>query len=410
MERRIQKLSALAASKANKPGRYSDGAGLWLQVTKAGTKSWLFRYMRYGKAREMGLGALHTISLSDAREKALQCRKLLQDGKDPIEEKRSTLQQARLDESKTLTFTECAEKYIEAHRSGWRNAKHITQWENTISTYATPIFGSLPVAGIDTTLVMKCLEEIWEKKPETASRLRGRIEAVLDWATAREYRKGENPARWRGHLNKLLPSRAKVAKVKHHKALPYSEIPAFMDKLRQQDGIAARAMEFLVLTATRTNETLGAQWSEIDMDAALWTIPAERMKAGREHRVPLSPRALDILRAMEELKQGDFIFPGRSFGKSLSNMACLMTLRRMKRTDLTAHGFRSTFRDWTAEVTSCPSEVAEMALAHTVSDKVEAAYRRGDLFKKREKLMKDWTAYCQLPAAKGETVVPMRRT
>ncbi len=392
--RQTLKLTALAVNKANKAGLYGDGAGLWLSVGKTGSKSWVFRFMLYGKAREMGLGALHTISLAEAREKALQCRKLLLDGKDPLEEKQATQQQRRLDAAKTTSFSDCAEAYIAAHRSGWKNTKHIAQWKSTLETYVYPKVEGLSVAAIDTGIVLQCLEPIWNEKPETASRLRGRIEAVLDWAKVRGYRKGENPARWRGHLDKLLPARSKVAKIEHHSALPYKQLPEFIKSLREQKGIAAQALEFAILTATRTGEIIGARWAEINLQEAVWIIPAARMKAGREHRVPLSARAIEILQEMEKIKQGDFVFAGARYGKPLSNMALLMTLRRMNRADLTAHGFRSTFRDWVSETTATPREVAEMALAHSIGDAVEAAYRRGDLFEKRRELMEDWAGFC----------------
>jgi integrase len=396
MARGLQKLSALAVSKASKAGLYGDGAGLWLQVSPAGAKSWLFRYMRHGKAREMGLGALHTVSLAEAREKARQCRVMLLEGKDPLAEKQAARQQERLTAAKTITFSECASAYVEAHRAGWRSAKHAAQWEATLKAYAYPAFEGLSVAAIDTGLVLQCLEPIWKEKTETASRLRGRIESVLDWAKVRGYREGENPARWRGHLDKLLPARSKVAKVQHHPSLPYADIPEFMEALRQREGIAPLALEFAILTATRTSEAIKATWQEIDLQAGIWIIPGERMKAGKEHRVPLSSRALEILHQMQALTQGEYVFPGMKYGKPLSNMALLMTLRRMGQEHVT-HGLRATFRTWTSETTAYPSDVAEMALAHTISDKVEAAYQRGDLFLKRQRLMEDWATYCTTP-------------
>jgi integrase len=409
MARGIQKLSALQVERTKKPGYYADGGGLYLQVTASGSKSWLFRFMLCGRAREMGLGPLHTVSLAEARLKASDCRRQLLEGIDPIEARKAARNAAQLTAAKSITFDKCAEAYIGAHRAGWKNAKHADQWENTIAAYASPVFGSFSVASIDTTLVMKCLEAIWATKAETASRLRGRIENILDWATVRGYRQGENPARWKGHLDKLLPARSKVAKVTHHPALPYSEIGDFIAALRSQEGVSARGLEFAILTATRTSETINATWNEFDLDAGIWTIPPERMKAGKEHRVPLSTRALEIIKALQETKQGDYVFPGARINKPLSNMAFLMTLRRMERSDLTAHGFRSTFRDWAAEMTAYPHEVAEMALAHAVGDKVEAAYRRGDLFEKRRRMMEDWASYCCTPKNVSETVVPIRK-
>lgn len=409
MARGIQKLSALKVDRAKKAGYYSDGGGLYLQVTGSGAKSWLFRFMLSGRAREMGLGPLHTVSLAEARIKAADCRKQLLEGIDPIEARKSARDAARLAATKSITFQKCADAYVEAHRAGWKSAKHAEQWENTLATYAFPVFGSLPVAGVDTALVMKCLEAIWASKAETASRLRGRIESVLDWAAVRGYRHGENPARWKGHLDKLLPARSKIAKVEHHAALPYTEIGAFMKALREQEGYSPRGLEFAILTATRTSETLNATWGEFDRKAGIWTIPAERMKAGKEHRVPLSARALEILKAMREVKQNDYVFPGARVNRPLSNMALLMVLRRMGRGDLTVHGFRSTFRDWAAEMTAYPSEVAEMALAHTVGDKTEAAYRRGDLFEKRRRIMQDWALYCDQEPVRSSKVTKIRQ-
>ena len=388
-------LTALRVGKEKKPGLYSDGLGLYLQVRAGGAKSWIFRYRTNGKLRDMGLGSATAVSLSQAREKAAACRSLRANGIDPIDTKREESAKSRAEFSRAMTFEQCAAAYIEAHRAGWKNAKHAAQWTATLATYAYPVFGTEPVAAVDTSMVLKVLEPIWNTKTETASRLRGRIESVLDWARVREFRHGENPAHWRGHLDHLLPKRSKVAAVKHHAALPYDQVPAFMASLRAEVGVAARALEFCILTASRTGEVLGARWSEIDIKAKVWTVPPERMKARREHRVPLSDRAMMILRQMRELPRDEFVFPGGKEKRPLSGMAFLMLLRRMKRDDLTAHGFRSTFRDWAAERTSFPREVAEMALAHTISDKVEAAYRRGDLFEKRRRLAEAWAAFCE---------------
>jgi len=335
--------------------------------------------------------------------------------------------QERLEAAKAITFKQCAESYIKTHRAGWRNRKHAAQWEATLATYAEPIIGALPVQAVDTALVMKVLEQevrdaldkptapLWTARPETASRLRGRMESILDWAKVRGHREGENPARWRGHLDKLLPARAKVRKVEHHAALPYDKLPDFTTVLRAQEGIAARALEFAILTAARTGEVIGARWGEIDIGEKLWTAPAMRMKAGKEHRLPLSARAVAILKEMKPLCQDGqneadaFVFPGGKHGKPLSNMAFLMLLRRMKHDDLTAHGFRSTFRDWAAERTNFPSEVAEMALAHAVGDKVEAAYRRGDMFKRRRRMMTAWATFCAASKqAADDNVTTMR--
>lgn len=374
---------------------YADGGGLYLQISRTGTKSWIFRFAMEGREREMGLGPLHTISLSDARLLAAEARKLKLKGQDPIEARKAERQAKRLDDARAMTFRQAATAYIEANKAGWKNAKHAAQWEATLAAYADPVFGALPVAAVDTSLVMKALEAIWSEKPETASRLRGRVESVLDWATVRGYRKGENPARWRGHLEKLLPARSKVKAVEHHAALPYRELPKFMTALREQAGSGARGLEFAILTAARTGEVIGATWEEFDLDAETWNVPKERMKAKREHRVFLSDSAVAVLKPLKGTARSKYVFPGGKDGKPLSNMAMLTTLKRMKRGDLTTHGFRSTFRDWAAEMTDYPSEVVEMALAHVVSNKVEAAYRRGDLFQKRKGLMSDWTAYCE---------------
>lgn len=393
MPRAINRLSPMKVSKTTAPGLYGDGGGLYLQITKAGVKSWLFRYMLDGKARGMGLGPLHTIGLAEARALALDCRRKLLDGIDPIDSRNAERTAQRVAAATEMTFEQCATTYIDAHRTGWKNAKHADQWTSTLKTYAYPVFDSLPVSAIDTALVMKVLEPIWNTKTETASRLRGRIESVLDWATVRNYRAGENPARLKGHLDTLLPKRSRVQKVEHHRALPYSEMGDFVRALRAEEGGAARALELLILTATRTNEVLGATWAEFDLDGAVWTIPAQRMKMGKEHRVPLSSRAVEIVKAQQALKQNDYVFPGTQYGKPLSNMSMLQLLKRMDRKDITVHGFRSTFRDWAGEITHYPREVCEAALAHGIKDKAEAAYARGDLFRKRAALMDDWATY-----------------
>jgi integrase len=394
MPRAIHKLTDMKVRNASKPGYLGDGGGLYLQVSRYGTKSWTFRYQINGRPREMGLGSVHTFSLKEARQRAQEHRKLLADGIDPIESRNADRQRQRLEAARAKTFDQCATAYIDAHRAGWRNAKHADQWTNTLTAYASPVFGDLPVADVDTAAVMRVLSPMWNDKTETASRLRGRIESVLNWAAVQGFRTGENPARWRGHLDKLLPKRSKVQKVQHHPALPYADAPAFMKKLGAQEGIAACALEFLILTAARTGEVIGAKWTEFDMEAKIWTVPAERMKAGRPHEVPLSPRAFALIQAQAAVKVGDYVFPGRRPRDPLSNMALLALLKRMGRSDLTAHGFRSTFRDWVAEQTGFPGEVAEMALAHVVSDKTEAAYRRGTMKEKRRQLMDEWSTYC----------------
>jgi len=404
----IHRLSALRVAKLKEAGYHGDGGGLYLQVSPAGTKSWVFRFKLNGRAREMGLGSLSTVTLADARGLAAECRRRLLDGTDPIEARKAVKELRRLEAAKAMTFAACATAYIDAHKASWRNAKHVSQWENTITTYTEPVFGTLPVQSIDTALVMRVLDPLWRDKPETASRLRGRIESILDWATVRGQRRGENPARWRGHLDALLPARSKVRAVQHHPALPYDEMGAFVEAVRAEEGVAALALEFLILTAARTGEVIGATWGEFDLEQKVWTVPAERMKGKREHRVPLSPSAVRILTAMQAICTGDYVFPGRKADKPLSNMAMLALLRRMGRGDLTSHGFRSSFRDWAAERTSYSREVAEAALAHAVGDKVEAAYRRGDLFEKRRRLMNEWAKHCHQVKAAGATVVSLR--
>ncbi len=398
------RLSAKAVAKQKHAGYFGDGGGLYLQVTPSGAKSWIFRYTLNGRAREMGLGSVRVVTLAEARHKAQQERKLLVEKIDPIENRNAHRTAQALDKARQITFGECAQKYIEAHRAGWRNEKHAYQWGLSFSETYCGRINALPVTDVDTPLVLEVLEPIWNTKTETATRLRARIERVLDWATTRGYREGENPARWRGHLQNLLSMRKKRDRVKHHPALPYEQIGAFIEALRAQGGTAARALEFTILTAARTGEVINARFEEFDLNKAVWTVPAARMKSGREHRVPLSPRTVEIVRA--QLDQGaDYLFPGAREGKPLSNMAMLMLLKkRLGRGDLTVHGFRSTFRDWTAERTSYPREVCEMALAHTIGDQTEASYRRGDLFDKRRKLMAEWAEHCERLSRAGKVL------
>jgi integrase len=403
-----KKLSAAKVASLKTPGLYGDGGGLYLQVTSPVARSWIFKFQRDGRQRMMGLGSLDIVTLAEAREKAIDSRRLLHDGNDPIEARRTVRAQVRLEAARSVTFRQCAEDYVKAHRAGWGSAKHAGQWENSVATYCYPVFGSLAVRDIDTSLVMRVLEPIWSTKAVTAGRLRNRIEAILDWATVREYRKGENPARWRGHLNKLLPKLGRVRKVRHFPALRYAEIGEFMASLRAQEGMSPRALEFLILTAARTGEVIGARWDELDLEAHTWTISVSRTKAGREHRVPLSPAAVAVIEEMRKVAQNDFVFPGAKRGQPISDMRMFDLLRRMGRGDLTVHGFRSTFRGWTAELTTYPREVAEMALAHVVEGKVEGAYRRGDLFEKRRRLMDEWAQYCATSISPGE-IVPIRR-
>lgn len=394
------KLTALKLKALTRPGRYGDGAGLWLQVRDADHRSWLFRYNgAAGQQRQMGLGPFPDVGLAEARDAAREARAAVRAGRDPIEERQQRKAEARAAASRAITFKQVSDKYLAAHEGAWRNEKHKYQWRATLDLASEQI-GKLGVDAITTGDVMRVIEPLWKTKTETASRLRGRIESVLDYATAHGWRTGENPARWRGHLAKLLPQPDKIAKVEHHAALPWKDIGAFMAELRDQDGVSALALGFCILTAARTGEVIGATWAEIDMDAAVWTVPAGRMKAGKEHRVPLTAPALSVLKQMTKLRESDVldepVFPGGKPGKAMSNMAMNMLLRRMGRDDLTVHGFRSTFRDWVAEATNHPRELAEKALAHTLRDETERAYQRGDLLDRRRELMADWATYCSI--------------
>ena len=402
MARQQKRLSALQVKNLSKPGLYGDGGGLTLQITARGSKSWLFRYMVAGKPYAMGLGPTHTVTLAEARQKALNARKLLIDGINPLVEKRQNEITDALASAKMMTFDQCATAYILAHKAGWKNAKHAAQWTNTLNTYASPVFGHLPVAEVDTGLGVKCLTPIWESKTETASRVRGRIESVLGWATTSGYRTGENPARWKGHLQNLLATINKSSRTKHHPSLPWQRIGAFMSALRVREGVSARAVEFAILTACRSGEVRGARWAEFDTAGKVWTIPAERMKAEREHEVPLSDAAIALLESIP--KVSDFVFAGTQ-GQSLSDMSLTTVIRRMNDDDkpvwtdpngkrITVHGFRSSFRMWAAEATNYPREVAEHALAHRLPDAVERAYQRGSQFAKRAALMTEWSVYC----------------
>lgn len=411
MPKKAKELSALVVSKLKTDGRYAVGgaAGLHLRVA-GGSRAWVLRLavgvrndgggQQVVHRRDIGLGSYPEISLAEAREKALELRKQVRNGVDPIAEKKIIKARAQLTVAKAKTFQECAEAYIEANRVGWKNPKHAQQWENTLSTYTYPVIGALSVAEIDTGLVLSVLQQktqdkqsLWLAKTETASRLRGRIESILDWASFRGYRQGDNPARWKGHLEHELPARNKVQKVEHHPALPYREIGVFMRKLQQCPGISARALEFAILTAARSGEVRGAKWSEIDLGKRIWIVPAERMKAEKEHRVPLSDPVILLLEQLPKLVDTDLVFPAPRGGQ-LSDMSLTAVLRRMNHGHITQHGFRSTFRDWAAETTSYPREVCEHALAHKLADGVEAAYQRGDLLVKRAGLMADWASYC----------------
>jgi integrase len=419
--RRTKRLTAVQVQQQRKPGLYPDGGGLYLQVTKSKdgniNRSWLYRYRSAkGRERMMGLGSMITTSLPTAREKAAAARRLRDRGTDPIEARNAQRVQARLDEAKAMTFDQCRDAFLANQKAGWKNAKHRDQWTSTLTTYVTPVFGNLSVQDIDVDLVLKVLEPIWSQKPETASRVRGRVEAVLDYAKVRGLRRGENPARWRGHLDKLLPARSKVRKVRHHPALPYPLIGAFMAELRDRGSISARALEFVVLTAVRTgditgdqkNDKPGAKWNQIDFEARVWTIPST--KTGKEHRVPLSDAAMALLKQMQPARQSEYIFAGARHGQSISNMAMTELLKGMgewqdkERQRITTHGFRSTFRTWSAECARFPEEIAKAALAHVVSDKVDAAYQRGDLFEKRRRLMQAWADFCTKAPTTGKVI------
>ncbi len=394
MGSRADELKPLAVKGITRRGANFVGGvpGLALVVHASGTRSWILRYKIGGRRRDMGLGSYDNVSLASARDAARAARAAITAGKDPIQD-RKTARSALISElAKGLTFSECATKYIETHESGWRNAKHAQQWRTTIERYANPVIGQMLVRDVGLPHVLRVLEPIWHKKTETAKRLRGRIESVLDWATVREYRTGANPARWKGHLDTLLAEPSKIAKTKHYQALPFDEMPGFMAALRSQAGVGARALELAILTAARSGEVRGATWSEFDLDAGVWTVPAGRMKASKEHRVPLSDAALAIVRTLKQTAVSQYVFPSLR-ETILSDMTLSAVLRRMK-VNAVPHGFRSTFRDWAAEKTEYPNEMAEMALAHTIGDKVEAAYRRGDLLEKRRQMMQDWAGHC----------------
>ena len=406
--RQLNRLSAKTVTLKKQPGLYCDGGGLYLQVTSSASKTWIFRFRspHTQKLRDMGLGPLHSVGLPEARDKAAAQRTALLNGLDPIEAREQESHRKAVEAAKAVTFSQCAASYIEAHRPRWRNEKHCYQWQQTIKSYCEPVIGSLPVQNVDTGSVLKVLEPIWVSKAETANRLRGRIESVLDWAKVRGYRSGENPARWKGHLNQLLPTLSRKDRVTHYRALPFSDVAGLILKLRALPSAAARCLEFTILTAARTNEAIKARPEEFDLPNATWTIPSSRMKAKREHRVPLSPRAVEIVRGYLNLKN-EYLFPGAHSGKAISNMTMLHMLQRMG-LDVTVHGFRSSFRDWASERTGFPHEVCEMALAHTISNAAEAAYRRGDLFEKRRKLMEAWADFIDTPALQG-VVIPMKQ-
>ena len=407
------KLTPTAIHKTKRAGYHSDGGGLYLRVTRAGTRSWIFRWRDAGRLRDMGLGAvdcasLRTVgaSLTAAREAAATARAHVHAGRDPIAERDNERAARRAKSANALTFTECARRYVTAKSAGWKNAKHAEQWRATLESYVYPVIGPMPVRDVETAHVLRILEPIWATKTETATRVRQRIERVLDAAKAWGYRSGDNPARWRGHLeNTGLPKPKDLKHVRHHAALPYTDMPAFMRELATYQGTTARCLEFTIYTAARTSESRAARWSEVDVESAVWTIPPERIKSKREHRVPLSPAAVTILKGQQG-HNPEFVFPGTRDGRALSNMAMLELLQGTMGKAVTVHGFRSTFRDWAAERTNYQRELAEMALAHALRDKTEAAYMRSDMFEKRGRLMNAWAKYCRTMPARN--VVPAR--
>lgn len=394
MKREQRRLSAKRVEKAQAPGMYADGDGLYLRVTESGTKNWVFRFRLHRKERRRGLGSFPTVTLADARVAAMESRQQLHKGEDPIAANKSAVRQRAQEAAKGRSFRDCAVKYIDGHKATWTNTKHINQWTNTLTTYAYPVIGDTPVQDIDVELVLQVLEPIWYEKTETATKVRQRIESILDWAQALGYRMGENPARWRGCMAKVLPSPNKVRQVKHFAAMSYTDLPCYYATLRDQDTPAALSLAFLILTATRSSEALGARWEEIDFEAGRWDIPAERMKARREHAIPLARETLDVLEKARQYSHNQvYVFPGLKIHKPISDTT-VRNLLHSRHPELTLHGFRSTFRQWCAEKTGYPREVAEMALAHAIGNSTERAYQRSDLYEKRCKLMEDWACFC----------------
>ncbi len=405
-----EKLTATGVSKQTKPGRFADGGGLYLLVKPDGRKTWVFRWRDRitGKLRDKGLGTYgkRDVTLSKARDKAGECREQVRDNLDPIEVKRQSRLDAKLAHAKQLTFGDCVNRYVDTHKAGWKNPKHATEWPSSLNRYASKLT-DLPVAAIDTGLVMQCIEPQWATKTETMTRVRQRIEAVLAWATVRSYRTGDNPAQWRNHLDKLLPPPNKLKNVQHLAALPYTEVGAFMAQIRTKDSLAAKALELQILTATRPGEVVGATWDEIDLQAKVWTIPKGRMKADKEHEIPLSPQAVKLLKKLPRVT--DFVFPGAKLDKGMTTAAAMKLIKELH-PGITAHGFRSTFREWSGDQTSYPREVIEHALSHQLKDKAEAAYYRKSQFPKRVKLMEAWATYCDLiPVDDADNVTPIRK-
>jgi integrase len=409
MTRTLNRLSVVKVEKAKAPGMYADGGGLYLRVAEGGSKQWIYRYVTNGRARDMGIGPVRVFTLAEARERAREASKLRYDGLDPIAHKHAQRAAAAVAAAGAMTFRQCAEGFIKDNERGWTNAKHRHDWRASLNMYVYPVIGNLPVASIDTPLVLKVIKPLWERVPETASRVRGRIENILGWATVHHSRSGDNPARWSQHLEHVLPARSEVAKVEHHAALPYPEVPAFMAKLKQKNSVSAACLQFIALTAARRSEATEATWQEIDLEARTWTIPGSRMKGGKEHKVPLSNAAISVLKAMAAIRQSDYVFPSHLPGRPVHGASVTGIAKRVAGADITLHGFRSSFRDWAAECTNFPREVAEMALAHAIPDAVEAAYRRGDLFDKRRKLMDAWAAYCAKVETDAGKVVALAR-
>lgn len=409
MARKTVELGALEVKRLTEPGYHFVGgvAGLALVVQPTGGRSWILRVVVGSKRRDIGLGGYPAVTLAKAKEQAAALREKIKAGIDPVEERKQAASALKAAQASSLTFEQAALAYVDSHKAGWRNEKHVQQWTNTLSTYAYPHIGDMLVRDIELPHILSVLEPIWKTKTETASRLRGRIESILDWATVRGQRDGMNPARWKGHLDKILPKPSKVARVDHHDALDVAEVGAFMAQLRQHQGNGARALEFAILTAARSGEVRGATWDEIDLESKVWVIPGVRMKAGKEHRVPLSAPAIRILKDLPRIAGTNLVFPAPR-GGTLSDMTLSAVVRRME-APCVPHGFRSTFRDWVSERTSYPGDMAEMALAHTIGSKVEAAYRRGDMFEKRRRMMEDWAAFCAQPAIKGD-VIQMKRS
>ncbi|WP_150667378.1 tyrosine-type recombinase/integrase [Pandoraea anhela] len=407
VSRQLHRLNAIKVAKEVTPGLHSDGGGLYLNISLSGSRAWVFRFSLAKRAREMGLGPLSSVSLAEARALASNYRKMLADGLDPIEARRDQKRQEQAERLATMTFKEAAEAYMESLEPSWKNPKHAQQWRNTLRDYAYPVLANVYVADVDVTAILRVLRPIWSKKTETANRLRGRIERILDAARVLGMRTGENPARWRGNLDKILPKYERTRRTQHHPALAWADIPSFVRDLRERKDATAEMLYLTILTCARTNEMLEARASEFDLDRAVWNVPAERMKMGRPHRVPLCPAAVaSVRRAIEKSGTDGYLFPGRKKGKPCSNMAMLNLLGRMGRDDITVHGFRSTFRDWVAECTEHPDSLAEMALAHVVGNKVEGAYRRGDMLERRRPLMERWADYCDGKAGAVISLAP----